>query len=90
MHIEAQYVSDRMLNDMMLRSLARFSRSTWHSRQAATARSCSSVAAASSTLPQVALVQGASRGLGLEYVRQLLQEENQRLAIRMVAAVHAT
>ncbi len=71
--------SCREPTNMMLRSLARISRSTWPAPQAATACSCSCVAA-SSTAPQVALVQGASRGLGLEYVRQLLQRSQQRSA----------
>ena len=73
------HVSDRKpKNDMMLRSLLNRARTTWPVRQAAVTRSYSYVAAASSSLPQVALVQGASRGLGLEYVRQLLQRPEQR------------
>ena len=35
----------------------------------------------------MALIQGASRGLGLEYVRQLLQRDGQRCTLRPVAAV---
>jgi hypothetical protein len=36
---------------------------------------------------RVALIQGASRGLGLEYVRQLLQRDGQRCTLMPVAVV---